>query len=112
MFLGKNSSRSQPSKLHKRPEVQTYLVSAKPNVWIKIPHNDRSEIDSYTSDDSLEVLVLISSFEADQVHAPFPAVVPGVEPVPLGVGGGGVPPRQPVVATVVVVAALAVQSCK
>lgn len=31
------------------------------------------------------MLVLISSFEADQVHAPFPAVVPGVEPVPLGV---------------------------
>ena len=45
-----------------------------------------------TCNEVLEVLILSSIFEADQVHTPFPAVVPGVEPVPLGVCGLGVPP--------------------
>ena len=38
-----------------------------------------------TIDESLDPVVLLFSLEADQVHAPLPAVVPGVEPVPLGV---------------------------
>ena len=38
-----------------------------------------------TIDESLDPVVLLLSLEADQVHAPLPAVVPGVEPVPLGV---------------------------
>jgi len=36
-------------------------------------------------DESLDPIVLLLSLEADQVHAPLPAVVPGIEPVPLGV---------------------------
>jgi hypothetical protein len=39
-----------------------------------------------TAHDLLEILVLVESLEADEVHAPFPAKVPAVEPVPLDVG--------------------------
>ena len=38
-----------------------------------------------TIHESLHPLVLLSSLEGDEVHAPLPAVVTGVEPVPLGV---------------------------
>ena len=31
------------------------------------------------------MLILGLVFEADEVHAPLSAVVPGVEPIPLGV---------------------------
>jgi len=40
--------------------------------------------------DALEVLVLVAGLEADEVHATFAAVVPGVEPIPLGAGEGRV----------------------
>ena len=35
---------------------------------------------------ALHELVLLSGLDADEVHAALPAVVPGVEPVPLVVG--------------------------
>ena len=38
-----------------------------------------------TIHESLHPLVLLSGLEGDEVHAPLPAVVTGVEPVPLGV---------------------------
>ena len=38
-----------------------------------------------TVDEPLDPLVLLLGLEADEVHAPLPAVVTGVEPVPLGV---------------------------
>ena len=40
---------------------------------------------SLTIDESLDPLVLLPGLEGHQIHAPLPAVVPGVEPVPLGV---------------------------
>jgi len=36
-------------------------------------------------DEPLHPLVLLSCLEGDQVHAPLSAVVPGIEPVPLGI---------------------------
>ena len=38
-----------------------------------------------TVDEPLDPLVLLLGLEADEVHAPLPAVVTRVEPVPLGV---------------------------
>ena len=49
--------------------------------------------------EALEELVLLSGLDADEVHAALPAVVPGVEPVPLVVGQPGLvaEPGDPVV---------------
>ena len=54
---------------------------------------------SLTIDEPLDPLVLLPGLEGHQIHAPLPAVVPGIEPVPLGVthAGAGVLPREPVV---------------
>ena len=38
-----------------------------------------------TIDEALDPFVFLSRLEGDEIHAPLPAVVPGVEPVPLGV---------------------------
>ena len=38
-----------------------------------------------TVDEALNPVILLLGFKGDQVHAPLPAVVPGIEPVPLGV---------------------------
>ena len=40
-----------------------------------------------TVDEALNPVILLLGFKGDQVHAPLPAVVPCVEPAPLGVGG-------------------------
>ena len=55
-----------------------------------------------TVDESLDPVVLLPGLEADEVHAPLPAVVPGVEPVPLGPShpGAGVLPAEVVVPTI------------
>ncbi len=39
----------------------------------------------HTVDESLNPVVLLLGLEADEVHATFPAVVPGIEPIPLSV---------------------------
>jgi len=53
-------------------------------------------------DKALDPLVFLSGLEGDEVHAPLPAVVPGVEPVPLGVPHPRVRvlPAEPVIATI------------
>ena len=57
------------------------------------------EVGHCTVHEALDPVVLLLGLEADQVHAALPAVVPRVEPVPLGVAhpGAGVLPREPVV---------------
>ena len=57
---------------------------------------------SLTIDEPLDPLVLLPGLEGHQIHAPLPAVVPGVEPVPLGVGHAAVVvlPGEPVQVTV------------
>ena len=37
----------------------------------------------HTVDESLDPVVLLPALETDEVHATFPAVVPGIEPIPL-----------------------------
>ena len=56
----------------------------------------------FTIDEALDPLVFLSGLEGDEVHAPLPAVVPGVEPVPLGAShpGAGVLPAEVVVPTI------------
>ena len=66
-------------------------------------YNDpRLVLNRVTVDESLDPIVLLLSLEADEVHAPLPAVVPGVEPVPLGVPHAAVVvlPGEPVQVTV------------
>ena len=41
--------------------------------------------DQFTVDESLDPVILLPGLEGHEVHAPLPAVVPGIEPVPLGV---------------------------
>ena len=41
--------------------------------------------DQLTVDESLDPVILLPGLEGHEVHAPLPAVVPGIEPVPLGV---------------------------
>ena len=36
-----------------------------------------------TVHEALDPVVLLRGLERDQVHAPFPAVVPGIEPAPV-----------------------------
>jgi len=69
---------------------------------IKVAQTTRSPNVLGLSNDVFKVLVLVSSLKADQVHAPLPAVVPGVEPVPLGVPHPRVRvlPAEPVIATI------------
>ena len=43
-----------------------------------------------TINESLDVVVLLLGLEGHEVHAALPAVVPGVEPAPLGVLGAEV----------------------
>ena len=45
-----------------------------------------------TANEWPEMVVFSLCLKADQVHAAFAAVVPGVEPIPLGVGCGWVLP--------------------
>ena len=53
----------------------------------------------FTINEPLDPVIFLLSFKRHQVHAPLPAVVPGIEPVPLGVTHPGtrVLPREPVV---------------
>ena len=83
MFLGKKSGLSHPSKSHRRPEVQKYGTFTENKTMMTANLFDKSQ--KVTIDESLDPVVLLLSLEADQVHAPLPAVVPGIEPVPLGV---------------------------
>ena len=64
--------------------------------------------------DALEVVVLVAGLEADEVHATFAAVVPGVEPVPLVVGQPRLvaAPRHPVVVVAESLSADAIHSYK
>ena len=39
----------------------------------------------FTINEPLNPVIFLLSFERHQVHAPLPALFPGVEPVPLGV---------------------------
>ena len=58
------------------------------------------------------MLVLVAGLEADEVHATFATVVPGVEPIPLGTGESRVValPREPVVVVTVTLGSGAVQT--
>ena len=38
-----------------------------------------------TIDESLNPIIFLLGFKRHKVHAPLPAIVPGVEPIPLGV---------------------------
>ena len=53
--------------------------------------------DIRTIHESLDPVIFLLGFEADQVHATFSAVVSGIEPIPLLVGQSRVLPREPVV---------------
>jgi hypothetical protein len=52
-------------------------------------------------DESFDPVVFLLGFKRDEIHATFPAVVPGVEPVPLSVPDGlvSVLPAEPVQVT-------------
>merc|ERR1712025_1466194 len=79
--------RSQPC-LVGRPEPSVDVLGEE--IWsvttIKVTQTARGpEVGNINIDEPLDPLVLLPGLEGHQIHAPLPAVVPGVEPVPLGV---------------------------
>ena len=51
---------------------------------------DSCSEDQLTSHPLLDPFIFISSFEADQIHTAFAAVVPCVKPIPVGRSNAGV----------------------
>jgi len=70
---------------------------------VKIAFSARGpEVWNSSVHESFDPLIFLLGLEGDEVHAPLPAVVPGVEPVPLGVPHPRVRvlPAEPVIATI------------
>merc|ERR1712025_1169189 len=96
--------RSQPC-LVGRPEPSVDVLGEE--IWsvttIKVTQTARGpEVGNIHIDEPLDPLVLLPGLEGHKIHAPLPAVVPGVEPVPLGVPHAVVVvlPAEPVKVTV------------
>ena len=55
------------------------LPTKLPNYFRGLPLHEDDQLNNFT----FNPVVFLLSLEADKVHAPLPAVVPGIEPVPL-----------------------------
>ena len=98
--LGKNSGLSQPSKLH-LGRNRFNLFQRHHLLSQQLAAGGPEELHA-AIDETLDPVVLLLGLEADEVHAALPAVVPGIEPVPLGPPhpGAAVLPAEPVVPTI------------
>ena len=74
------------------------LPTKLPNYFRGLPLHEDDQLNNFT----FNPVIFLLSLEADKVHAPLPAVVPGIEPVPLGVPNPRVTvlPAKPVVTAI------------
>jgi len=97
-------SRSQPSLVGRpEPPVDVLGEEVRPVTPVKVTQTSRSpEVWNIHIDEPLNPFVLFPRLKRHKIHAPLPAVVPGVEPVPLGVPHAVVVvlPAEPVKVTV------------
>ena len=108
-----NFSLEQDELLKHQNFFQNKVFETKPLICVKLYCNFISNALTWVHD-TFEEVVLPLVFDGDEVHAPLAAVVPGVEPVPVGVLQPVVvaQPRHPVQVVSEPDISLSVHSCK
>merc|ERR1719367_1629574 len=69
-----------------RPVVDVLGEEVWPVAAVKVTETTGGpEVRNIAIDESLHPIIFLLGFEGHKIHATLPAVVPGVEPIPLGV---------------------------